>query len=71
MLRAPDGYRARVAPGQGGGGGRAGPAGRGVKPCPLASRRCPGRTGAGRVITRGEHGGGGRAAAAGPGARRG
>ena len=34
----------------------------------LVSLRCPGRGGAGRVITRDEHGGG-RAAAAGPGTR--
>jgi hypothetical protein len=70
MLPAPDSYRARVAPGQREAmGGLSLPAGAG--PCPLASPRCPGRAGAGRVITRGEHRGGGRAAAAGPGARRG
>ena len=54
MLRAPDSYRARVVPGQG-------EATEGLpprrEPCPLASQRCPGRAGAGRVITRGEHGG--------------
>ena len=68
MLRAPDSYRARAVPGQG-------EATEGLRlpprrePCPLASQRCPGRAGAGRVITRGEHGGV-RDAAAGPGTRR-
>ena len=49
MLRAPDSYRARAVPSQG-------EATEGLRlppqrePCPLASQRCPGRAGAGRVI---------------------